>query len=281
MVRLVDILNKDIGSIATKVFKADVGDMVKGASRALNTDVSTIAKGAGKVLRYDLSELFVNNESSNTKDNLGDVNTSELGTSNSGNAGTVIVTGTPEISQTTHTNTGSVVNNTAVDSPESAGKNKAGVAVAGQPTAGFINTAASAAPKAKLTEALVNRQQHITPKGSALSELMPLKIGDFTRAASAAHGDIANDPVSITYSSDIEALSLTLDACWDSDEALVKLNRRRTALENARNDASNTWVAGINGQGVVFMWRRGQYCFEIVSPRGVSPAARFLADFPY
>ncbi|MEI6738606.1 MAG: hypothetical protein WCL29_09045, partial [Pseudomonadota bacterium] len=58
MGKLGDILNKDIGSIASKILKADVGDIVKGAGRALNTDVGTIAKGAGNVLNYDLGDFF-------------------------------------------------------------------------------------------------------------------------------------------------------------------------------------------------------------------------------
>lgn len=260
MVKLVDLLNKDVGSLAAKVLKADVGNMVKGAGRALNTDVGTIAKGAGKVLSYDLGELFaadakpegVNAES---------------------------------IAPTSETATNAVMPATQIETPNTNALNSVSVANApttSTPTASENDVNGnSTIPRAKLTEVLVNRQQHAMPTGSALLTLMPLTIGAFARPSQAAVGDIASDPVSVTYSSNVEALSLSLDACWDSDESIEKLNRRRAALENARSGADNTWVAGVNSQGIVFIWRREQYCFEIVSPRGVSPVARFLADFPY
>jgi hypothetical protein len=256
MVKLVDILNKDVGSLAAKVLKADVGNMVKGAGRALNTDVGTIAKGAGKVLSYDLGELFAADADADAKDV---------------NAGAIVsASETPAITATSAAQ--AVTPNTTVASTTIT------------PTSNATDTDTSGnstIPRAKLTEALVNRQQHAMPTGSALLALMPLKIGAFVRPSQSAVGDIASDPVSVTYSSNVEALSLSLDACWDSDESIEKLNRRRAALENARSGADNTWVAGLNSQGIVFIWRREQYCFEIVSPRGVSPVARFLADFPY
>jgi hypothetical protein len=257
MVKLVDILNKDVGSLAAKVLKADVGNMVKGAGRALNTDVGTIAKGAGKVLSYDLGDLFA-------ADGKPDEPTPDTRAPTSE---TPLARASPA----------PVPERAAILNSTSTPANAASASTTSPPT----SDPASAAPRAKLTDALVNRQQHPMPAGSALATLLPIKVGSFARTQQSAQGDIATDPVSVTYSSNVEAISLSLDACWDSDESTEKLNRRRAALENARSGADNTWVAGVNSQGIVFIWRREQYCFEIVSPRGVSPVARFLADFPY
>lgn len=257
MVKLTDILNKDVGSLAAKVLKADVGNMVKGAGRALNTDVGTIAKGAGKVLSYDLGELFTADAKSSGVDAEP---IASVGETPAGDA-----TASHVESSTTNPANVTAVENAATTSTSAATETEGN----------------STIPRAKLTEALVSRQLHAMPTGSALLTLMPLTVGAFTRPSQAAVGDIASDPVSVTYGSNVEALTLSLDACWDSDEATEKLNRRRAALENARSGADNSWVAGVNTQGIVFIWRREQYCFEIVSPRGVSPVARFLADFPY
>jgi hypothetical protein len=60
-----------------------------------------------------------------------------------------------------------------------------------------------------------------------------------------------------------------------------KLERNRAKLENSRGSHELNWVAGIDTRGVVFLWVRNSFCFEVVSPRGVSPIARFLGDFPY
>lgn len=255
MVKLADILNKDVGSLAAKVLKADVGNMVKGAGRALNTDVGTIAKGAGKVLSYDLGDLFAADSKPDEPTLTTVAPTSESPTATASPA--------PE--------------RAAILNTTSAPANAASASTTSPPP----SDPASTVPRAKLTDALVNRQQHLMPAGSALATLLPIKVGSFARTQQSAQGDIATDPVSVTYSSNVEAISLSLDACWDSDESVEKLNRRRAALENARSGADNTWVAGVNSQGIVFIWRREQYCFEIVSPRGVSPVARFLADFPY
>lgn len=260
MVKLVDILNKDVGSFAAKVLKADVGNMVKGAGRALNTDVSTIAKGAGKVLSFDLGDLFA------TDNKVDDVNAASPVTA-SGAASDIPAT--------------EEAKNPAPNPPANALTKPPSSATLPQQSQDTDTNNSNGVPRAKLTDALVNRQQHAMPTGSTLLNLLPLAIGAFTRPAQAAVGDIATDPVSVTYSSSVEALTLSLDACWDSDESVEKLNRRRAALENARSGSDNNWVAGVNSQGIVFIWRREQYCFEIVSPRGVSPVARFLADFPY
>ena len=266
MVKIVDFLNKDVGSIAAKVLKADVGNIVKGAGRALNTDVSTIAKGAGKVLSYDLGDLFAADAKpapvvADSPDAPIAPNAASEAAPPASAATAIVETATPA----------------AVVAPTKPIKSTPPAA----PTPEADTNGASIAPRAKLTEALVNRQQHAMPTGTALLTLMPLTIGTFARPAQSAIGDIATDPVSVMYSSNVEAISLSLDACWDEDESIEKLNRRRAALENARSGADNTWVAGVNSQGIVFIWRREQYCFEIVSPRGVSPVARFLADFPY
>jgi|GEM_PF-2133332 len=256
MVKLVDLLNKDVGSLAAKVLKADVGNLVKGAGRALNTDVGTIAKGAGKVLSYDLSGLFA-----------ADAKPESVNTDSSVTASAAPLAETPA----------ALVETPATKLMPAAADPLITPATPPPDT----DNGAITAPRAKLTEVLVNRQKHAKPAGTTLLTLMPLNVGAFSRPSQAAVGDIATDPVSVTYSSSVEALSLSLDACWDNEESTEKLNRRRGALENARSGADNTWVAGVNSQGIVFIWRREQYCFEIVSPRGVSPVARFLADFPF
>jgi hypothetical protein len=253
MGKIGELLNKDIGGLAAKVLKADVGDMVKGAGRALNTDVSTIAKGAGKVLTYDLADLFTADNKTATAALTDGENAAANEATENGTASSAKTPAKPaqEPAQAA---------NTASTNPE---------------------PPASALPKAKLTEALVNRQKHRSIVGTSLATLLPLTIGAFARPANAAQGDIANDPVSVTYSSEHESLSITLEALWDEDEAHAKLHRRQAKLENVRYSVEQQWAAGIDAQGLVFIWTREQYCFEIVSPRGVSPVARFLGDFPY
>ncbi len=250
MGKLGDILKKDVGSLANKVLKADVGHLVKGAGRMLNTDVSTIAKGAGNVLTYDLGELFT-----------GDVTPAGQPASPSPQAGvapSANLTAAPAVA--------------ATDSSTPAEKS----ATAATPAAN-----ANPAQRAKLTDALVTRRTRAMPDGSKLSTLMPTKVGTFSRMVNATEGEIASDPVSATYSNDIEAVTITLVSCWDAEEAKGQMQRRQGALENARSTPDNAWVAGIDSHGVIFIWTREQYCFEVVSPRGVSALARFLADFPY
>jgi hypothetical protein len=136
-------------------------------------------------------------------------------------------------------------------------------------------------PKARLTEALVNRQRFSEPEGSDLLTLLPLQVGNYERAKNSAQGEIASDPVNVTYSGNGEAVSVTVVSCWDGDEAREKLDRGRSKLENSRGSNELNWVAGIDSRGVVFIWVRNNFCYEVVSPRGVSPIARFLGDFPY
>ncbi len=256
MGKLGDILNKDVGSIATKVFKADVGEIVKSAGRALNTDVGTIAKGAGNVLSYDLSDLF----------SSGVENTDAQGSGG----------GAPAQNQT---------ENIQRHSTHAAAANAA--AVSTQPVAASVPSA-DASPatinppaRARLTEALVARNSRVMPAGLDLNSLLPVKVGAFSRLPGAAQGEIASDPVSATYSSNVEAITVTLAACWDADEARDKLKRRQSKLESARGTPDHSWAAGIDSHGVVFVWTREHFCYEIVSPRGVSALAGFLADFPY
>jgi hypothetical protein len=247
MGKIGELLNKDIGGIAAKVLKADVGDMMKGAGRALNTDVSTIAKGAGKVLTYDLADLFAADNKTAAPTEVANA----------------------------------VANEVAENSAASTDKSPAKPSHAANSEAPNADPATSALPKAKLTEALVNRQKHRSIVGTSLATLLPLTVGAFARPANSAQGDIANDPVSSIYSSEHESLSIMLEALWDEDEARAKLHRRQAKLENVRYSVEQQWAAGVDAQGLVFVWTREQYYFEIVSPRGVSPVARFLGDFPY
>jgi hypothetical protein len=269
MSKIGDLLNKDVGSIATKVLKADVADIVKGAGRALNTDVGSIAKGAGKVLTYDLTDLFANNDPEPA-------------------AATPSGAEQPE-GQPTNDRPASA--QPAATAPAANGIDAAGPAS----TAAFVPVArdssattaapsaadAGALPKARLTEALVNRQSLAAPSGADLLTLLPLRVGAYERAKANAQGDIASDPVSVTYSGNAESVTVTLYSCWDADEAIEKLTRGKNTLENSRGSMEQAWVAGINSRGVVFIWVRGSYCYEVLSPRGVSAIARFLGEFIY
>ncbi len=265
MSKIVDLLNKDVGSLATKVLKADVADIVKGAGRALNTDVGTIAKGAGKVLSYDLGELFTD-ATPGAADSAAGAPAAKAEPA-AGNAATPAKPATP----------------TASAEPHIAPPGSTGAFVPAAPAAATASAATEAAepPKARLTEVLVNRQRLAEPAGQDLLTLLPLKVGSYERAKGVAQGDIASDPVNVTYSGNSEAVSVTVVSCWDSDEAREKLDRGRSKLENSRGSNELNWVAGIDSRGVVFIWVRNSFCYEVVSPRGVSPIARFLADFPY
>ncbi len=255
MGKLGDILKKDVGSMATKVFNADVGLMVKSAGRALNTDVGTIAKGAGQVLSYDLADLFVNDS------NDPDANTSTNGDDR-------IVAHVPP---------------TELTGAESVAHNESSTGTSAAPSlASNTQPESTNAPvRAKLTAALVERNSRTMPESSDLNVLLPTTVGLFSRSANAAHGDIASDPVSAIYSSDTEAITITITVYWDADEASAQLQRRQSTLENVRSSTGHTWVAGTDSLGVIFGWTRQHVCYEIVSPRGVSPLARFLADFPH
>ncbi len=240
MGKLADILKQDVGSMATKVFHADVGLMVKSAGRALNTDVGTIAKGAGQILSYDLADLFVNEGK-------------DPGAKTSTNGDD----GIEEHSQPQASTSAEPVTNNY--QPES------------------TNTTA----RVKLTAALVHRNSRAMPESSDLIVLLPTTVGSFSRSASALQGEIASDPVSAIYSSDTEAITITMTVYWDADEASAQMQRRQSTLENMRSSTDHTWVAGTDNLGVIFVWTRQHVCYEIVSPRGVSPLARFLADFPH
>jgi hypothetical protein len=294
MSKLGDILNKDVGNLATTVLKADVADIVKGAGRALNTDVGTIAKGASKVLTYDLGGLLTENSAQPN----GSADASRVENNNDGAAAAPVgapngpapeTTGALALAAKTqaHTQNGPAPETTGALAPTPTAASAASTPEPGS-TGTFIpvETPAGSAPstepaKARLTEALVNRQRLTEPSGTDLLTLLPLQIGNYERAKGVAHGDIASDPVNVTYSGNGEAVTLSLVSCWDADEALEKLERNRAKLENSRGSQELNWVAGIDTRGVVFLWVRSNFCFEVVSPRGVSPVARFLGDFPY
>ncbi|MEI6738017.1 MAG: hypothetical protein WCL29_06020, partial [Pseudomonadota bacterium] len=150
-----------------------------------------------------------------------------------------------------------------------------------QTASGAADQTPDAPSRTKFTEALVARYTRKMPEGSDLATLLPTKVGPFSRPSNAAQGDIATDPVSATYSGDADVVTVTLDACWDADEARDKQQRRQSKLENSKSAQDHSWSVGVNSQGVVFIWTRAHYCYEIVSPRGVPALTRFLADFPY
>jgi len=240
MSKIGDILKHDVGSIAGKVLKADITDIVKGAARALNADVGAIAKGAGKVLKYDLGGLF---------------------TGSAPSPPTPITSAPPAA---------------AAGKPTPASTGEFRPVAAGPST-----SADTEPPKARLTEALVNRSLLTEPAGADLLTLLPLQVGSYTREIGLAHGSIATDPVNVTYSGNREAVSVTVVSCWDANEARDKLDRSKSNLDNNRGSMQDGWVAGIDSRGVVFIWTRNSFCYEVVSPRGVSPIARFLGEFPY
>ncbi len=256
MSKIGDILNKDVGSLAAKVLKADVADLVKGAGRALNTDVGSIAKGAGGVLKYDLSDLFKNTDPVDP--------------------GSANATSPPAGTASAATQT-----SVAGQTPPSPHVEIPGSTGAFPPVATTAQSESAEPPKARLTDALVNRQRLKEPVGSGLLTLLPLAVGSYAREAGNARGEIASDPVNVTYSGNGEAVSVTVVSCWDADEARDQLERNRGKLENSRGSTDLKWVAGIDARGVVFLWVRNSFCYEVVSPRGVSPIARFLGDFPY
>jgi len=254
MSKIGDLLKQDVGSIASKMLKTDVTDIVKGAGRALNTDVGTIAKGAGAVLKYDLGELFTQN----------------------GVPSTTPATGAGAVSEAQGASAATTPQPAGSEAP-TPGSTGAFRPVAAGPTTG----ASGEPPKARLTEALVNRLLLSEPTGSDLLMLLPLQLGGYTREKGLAHGSIATDPVNVTYSGNGEAVSVTVVSCWDAEEARDKLDRSKSKLDNSRGSVQDGWVAGIDSRGVVFIWVRNSFCYEVVSPRGVSQIARFLGDFPY
>jgi len=259
MSKIGDILKQDVGSIAGKVLKADVTDIVKGAGRALNTDVGSIAKGAGKVLKYDLGGLFTQTGVPSTPAATGARAVSEAPVLSAPGTSAEITAKPVAFEAPTPGSTGAF-----------------------RPVAAGPATSASAEPpKARLTEALVNRLLLSEPTGSDLLMLLPLQLGAYTRETGSAHGSIATDPVNVTYSGNGEAVSVTVVSCWDAAEARDKLDRSRAKLDNSRGSVQDGWMAGIDSRGVVFIWVRNSFCYEVVSPRGVSQIARFLGDFPY
>jgi hypothetical protein len=243
-------LNQDVG----KLLKADVGSI---ATKVLKADVGEIVKGTGNVLKYDLTDLFSNADADVDKAADAADATPSMTTATSEAAPPIDAANIP-------------VATAAVEAP-------AQKAVTESPT----GSTALAPPRQKLTSSIVNRQTRPMPEGSDLLQLMPVTVGAFSRPANQAQGDIANDPVSLSYSSEHEALTLTLEACWDNDEAMEKMQRRLTTLDNVRMGDDGDWAVGIDASGVIFLWMRAQYYFEIVSPRGVSAVARFLGDYPY
>lgn len=264
MSKIGDFLNKDVGSLATKVLKADVADIMKGAGRALNTDVTSIAKGAKGVLSYDLTDLF----SESDAPALDEVPES---------ADPPAVAAAPASPSEPDTPPESTAALRPVPKPSAAPQ----AASAPAPASATITTPPAELPKARLTEALVSRQTRAAPEGADLKLLLPFAVGNYERSRSTATGDIASDPVSVMYSGNSEAVGVTVTSCWDADEAREFLARGKVKLENSRGSEDHGWVAGIDSRGVVFTWVRSSYCYEITSPRGVSPIARFLDVFPY
>jgi hypothetical protein len=262
MSKIANLLNKDVGALATKVLKADVGDIVRGAGRALNTDVGTIAKGAKDVLTYDLGDLFVEGEQQPAVDR----ETLADAPANTKPVEPAAATPTPATTAAFK------------PVPKASADTNAGTAVEASKPA---SSALPELPKARLTEALVTRGTRAAPEGTSLTVLLPVNVGPYERSRATAMGEIASDPVAVTYSGNGEAVSVICTSCWDADEAREFLTRGKIKLENNRGSDAHGWVAGIDSRGVVFTWVRGNYFYEITSPRGVSPIARFLEVFPY
>ena len=249
MSKIGDFLKQGVGSIASKVLKAGVTDIVKGAGRASNVDVGPIASGAGEVLDYNPRGLFTPSAPPSIED-------------------------APASSSPATPTTSVPAPAAEKPMPASTGEFRP-VAV------GALTSAGAELPKARLTEALVNRLLLTQPAGADLLTLLPLQVGIYTRERGLAHGQIATDPVNVTYSGNGEAVSVTVVSCWDADEARDKLDPSKSNLDNSRGSVQDGWLAGIDSRGVVFTWARNSFRYEVVSPRGVSPIARFLGAFPY
>ncbi len=240
------LLNADVG----KMLKTDVGDIAKGAGKVLKVDVGDIVKGTGKVFRSDIGELL-------------------MGTEEEKAAAKAAAEGKPS---TTSQGKPAPVATKTTDTDDSEFDIAEPVPVPTQ----------LHEPPPRLTDELAVRVQRPNPEGTNLTQLLPFQVGKYERPRAMASGDLASDPVTITYAFGKDTVHATVALFWDEEEAMEQVVAIKDLPGNiGRIGVNHAFAVGKSAQGPIFAWTRGCYFFMITTPKDSSALLRFLTVFPY
>ncbi len=243
------ILNADVG----KMLKTDVGDIAKGAQKVLKADVGDIVKGTGKVFTSDLGELL-------------------MGTEEEKAAAKAVAEGkapATDQAKAVAPATKSPATNAASDDSEF-------------DIVEPVPVPTNVEPPPRLTDELAMRNQRPKPDGTALTNLLPFQVGKYERSRSMANGDLASDPVTITYSGAKDTVNATVSLFWDEEEAMEQVVAIKDLPNNmGRIGVDYAFAVGKSAQGPIFAWTRGSYFFMITTPKDSAALLRFLTVFPY
>lgn len=230
-----------------KVMNADVG-------KVLNADVGSIAKGAGKLLNADVGDVVAGTRKLLNTD-LGDIFNAEE----------------KEDADAPKKIAGTMPSKPAEDAQPADGEK-------GPPTA---PGAATAQPQqTRLTEEIAVRHEYEKPYGQDIAQLLPVRVGDFTRPENEPSGKLATDPARGFYAGGGAKLEVEVGSYWDADEALERIGALRGKCASSKPSPDGTWMVGKSTAGITFAWMRESYVFAVTT-QDAAALIRFLTAFPY
>ena len=146
-------------------------------------------------------------------------------------------------------------------------------------------TAPGAAPAAqpqqtRLTEDIAVRHDYEKPYGQEIAQLLPVRVGDFTRPENEPSGKLATDPARGFYAGGGAKLEVEVGSYWDSDEALERIRTLQGKCASSKPSPDGTWMVGKSTAGITFAWMRESYVFAVTT-QDAAALIRFLTAFPY
>jgi hypothetical protein len=244
-----------------KVMKADVGSLVKDAGKVLNADVGSIAKGAGKMLNADVGDIMSGTKKLLNTD-LGDIFSTDDSAEIEGGAPKKIAGTMPK---------------KPTESAQKADDD-------GPPTTpgdGPISQMNASKPaQTRLTEDIAVRKGYEKPYGQDIAQLLPTRVGDFTRPENEPSGTLATDPARAFYSGGGAKLEVEVGSYWDGDEAMERVQALQNKCASSKPSPDGTWMVGKSEKGLTFAWIRESYVFAVTT-QDAAALIRFLQTFPY
>ncbi len=227
-----------------KVMKADMGLLVKDAGKVLNADMGDIMSGTKKLLNTDLGVMFSGEDKKS-----------------------------PDAPQKV---SGTMPTKPAESAAPAASDDDGPPTTPGEGP----NSQAAAPPQTRLTEDIAVRQGFEKPYGQDIAQLLPIRVGEFTRPENEPAGTLATDPARAFYVGGGAKLEVEVGHYWDGDEALERVEALQKKCASSKPSPDGTWMVGKSEKGLTFAWMRESYVFAVTT-QDAAALIRFLKTFPY
>ena len=132
----------------------------------------------------------------------------------------------------------------------------------------------------RLTEDIAVRKGYEKPYGQDIAQLLPTRVGDFTRPENEPSGTLATDPARAFYSGGGAKLEVEVGSYWDGDEAMERVQALQNKCASSKPSPDGTWMVGKSEKGLTFAWLRESYVFAVTT-QDAAALIRFLQTFPY